>query len=156
MQVINNEQVLTIDCDDTLVLWKDPVDGEETVLVKDPYDGQLVRLVVHKPHVKLLKDRSARGCAIVVWSQSGSQWALAVVEALGVQDYVTLVISKPFAYVDDLPINEWLPKRTYLDPGIKYGSNDNITNQLGPLILGNDISHHSHPGVDMRGVLNGR
>lgn len=124
MYIFNeNERVLPVDCDDTLILWRDPKDGEETVDIVCPYDGKVVTLVKHKPNIKLLKDRHARGCSIKVWSQSGPQWAKAVVDALHLEDYVYLVEGKPFMIVDDLPASAWMPINTYLNPDIKYGSN---------------------------------
>ncbi len=116
---IPNEQVLGVDCDDTLVLWRDPEEGEETVDIVDPYDNRTVRLVVHKPHLKLIKDRAARGCAILVWSQGGPRWAKAVADALNVKYAVCM--AKPFAVVDDLPASVWLAERIYLKANSNYG-----------------------------------
>lgn len=117
-----SEQSLCCDVDDTLVLWDKPQDGQETITIIDPYDGHPVTLVVHKPHVKLVKDRYARGCSVTVWSQSGPQWAKAVVDALGLQEHVTHVRAKPFAIVDDLPAEAWLNNRIYLKPQSKFGT----------------------------------
>lgn len=121
MNYIEEEQVLGCDVDDTLVLWRKPEFGEETVTITDPYDNRDVILVIHKPHVKLLKDRKARGCAILVWSQAGPQWARAVVNALGLQNLNPLVMAKPFAIVDDLPATAWLNERIYIKPDSNYG-----------------------------------
>lgn len=117
---ITNEQVIGFDCDDTLILHKTPEVGDEIVKIVDPYDGVELSYVVHKPHVKLFKDRMARGCAILVWSQNGPQWAKAVTDALGLKP--TAILAKPFMVVDDLPINEWLNNRVYMDPHIPYGN----------------------------------
>ncbi len=117
---IKEEFVIGFDCDDTLILHKSAEDGEETVSITDPYDGSVCSYVIHKPHVKLFKDRMARGCAILVWSQSGPQWAKAVVDALGLVP--TAILGKPSMLVDDLPVEAWMGKRTYLDPKIRYGN----------------------------------
>lgn len=117
-----NEQNIGVDVDDTIVLWRKAEFGEQTVTVTCPYDGIPVVLVVHKPHVKLIKDRKARGCSIMVWSQSGPQWAKAVVDALGLQDVVDEVKGKPFMILDDLPPEVWLTNRVYLNPKSNYGS----------------------------------
>jgi hypothetical protein len=128
MIYISEEQVIGVDVDDTLVLHRAAKEGETTVDVLDPYDGTTVRLVVHKPHIKLIEDRTARGCAIIVWSQSGPQWAKAVVDALGIKP--ALICAKPFFVVDDLPINEWLNNRVYLNPEMSYGSGQLIVNDV--------------------------
>lgn len=117
-----NEQVVGCDVDDTLVLWRKPQDGEETIDITDPYDGQTKTLVIHKPHIKLLRDRKARGCAIIVWSQSGPQWARAVVNALGLDEVKPFIFAKPFMIIDDLPAEAWLSNRVYLKPTIGYGN----------------------------------
>lgn len=114
---IENEQVYMFDVDDTLIVWDDRFGqpGEGRVHVVDPYDGVSVYLRPHVRHVKLLKQMRGRGRFIVVWSQSGVQWAEAVVDALGLKDQVHLVMTKPQGYVDDLPVNEWMQNRIYLE-----------------------------------------
>lgn len=118
--LIENEQIITFDVDDTLILHRAPLEGEETVEIIDPYDGRVLSFVIHKPHIKLMGDRIARGCAIVVWSQNGPQWANAVVTALGLKP--TLIMAKPFMIVDDLPVEAWIGKRVYLEPNLAYGN----------------------------------
>ena len=117
---IENEQVIGFDCDDTLILHRNPIEGEQTVDVIDPYDGITRTYVIHKPHVKLMKDRMARGCAILMWSQNGPKWAKAVAEALDLKP--TLILAKPCMIVDDLPIQDWIGPRIYLKPNIRYGN----------------------------------
>lgn len=121
MQVIKNEQVICIDVDDTLVLHKRVEAGDTVVSFKDPYDGTARQLVVHMPHAKILRDRKARGATIVVWSQSGWAWAEAIVAAMGLQACVDFVASKPIAYIDDKPVEQWMAERIYLEPGSNYG-----------------------------------
>lgn len=120
----DSEQNIGFDVDDTLILWRKPLEGEETIDIICPYDGRSSTFVIHKPHIKLLKDRKARGCSIKVWSQSGPKWAKAVVDALGLQDHVSHVEGKPFMIVDDLPASVWMPNNTYLKPDIGYGNNN--------------------------------
>jgi hypothetical protein len=121
MQVIENEQVICVDVDDTLVLHKKSIKGDRTICITDPYDGSQRYLVVHTGHVKILKDRKSRGATIVVWSQNGWAWAKAVVVALNLQDNVDLIASKPIAIVDDKPASDWLAERIYLQPDSLYG-----------------------------------
>lgn len=120
MTFISNEQVIGFDCDDTLILHRQPNLGEETVEIVDPYDGTTGVYVVHKPHVKLFKDRMERGCAILLWSQNGPRWAKAVADALKLTP--TMILAKPFMIVDDLPVKKWIGKRLYLQPNIPYGN----------------------------------
>ncbi len=118
-QQIANEQVYMYDVDDTLVVWDDDFlrpDGGRVRIV-DPYDKNAVYLKPHVRHVKLLKQMHGRGRFIIVWSQSGVQWANAVVEALGLKDHVGLVMTKPSGYVDDLPSDKWMQNRIYLEQG---------------------------------------
>lgn len=117
---IENEQVIGFDCDDTLILHRAALEGEETVEVLDPYDGVTRTFVVHKPHVKLMKDRMARGCAVLMWSQNGPQWAKAVADSLKLKP--TLILAKPFMIVDDLPVQDWMGARVYMKPDIRYGN----------------------------------
>lgn len=121
MKVIRSEQLLCVDVDDTLIMHKKAKKGDTVVCFTDPYDGSQRYVVVHKPHVKILKDRKRRGATIVVWSQSGFQWAEAVVVALKLQAHVDFVASKPVAIMDDKPASDWLAERIYLNPDSLYG-----------------------------------
>lgn len=123
MKVIESEQLIYIDCDDTLVVWGNEHNPEfKEVEIVDPYDGQKVLLSAHAGHIKVLKDRKKRGSHITVWSASGYQWALAVVAALGLENYVDVVSSKPFMYIDDLEAKEILGERLYLGKNSSYGT----------------------------------
>lgn len=102
MQVVSSDKVIFFDVDETLV-QEHPGASLEVVceghktLVK-PLLENINRIHYHK----------ARGQTIVVWSNSGYKWALAVVEALGLTKQVDLVISKPWCYYDDLDSSKWL------------------------------------------------
>lgn len=121
MKVINSEQIICIDVDDTLVMHAKAKKRDNLVHITDPYDGFQRCLVMHVPHIKILKDRKARGATILVWSQSGHAWAEAVICALGLQDYVDYVLSKPTAYIDDKKVQDWMAERIYLEPDSLYG-----------------------------------
>jgi hypothetical protein len=116
-QVLDNEQIYMFDVDDTLICWDDKYFGpaEGRVAVTDPYDGVTVYLKPHSRHVKLLTQMAGRGRFVIVWSQSGAQWARAVVDALGIQEHVRLIMTKPQGYVDDLPCERWMRDRIFLE-----------------------------------------
>lgn len=73
----------------------------------------------HPGHVDILKDFYARGHHVVVWSAGGSDWAEAVVRALELTEWVTLVAPKPTWMIDDRRIGDFTDRegrRFYLDP----------------------------------------
>ncbi len=118
MNVVESEQVYMFDVDDTLILWDDKcLQGSEgKIAIVDPYDSKIVFLRPHTRHVKLLTQMFGRGRHIIVWSAGGYKWAVAVIEALGLEDKVHLVMTKPAGYVDDLECSKWLTNRIYLKP----------------------------------------
>lgn len=122
MKVISQESTVFIDCDDTLVLWGKIPKGRKAVKVISPHDGKEEILGIHAGHIKILKDRKARGSYIVVWSAGGFAWANAVVKALGLEQYVDLVMTKPHAYIDDKKAEEFMGEHIYLPPDSKYGT----------------------------------
>jgi phosphoserine phosphatase len=120
MQVIRNESVVCFDVDDTLVMWNH-VGTALKIPVECPYDGSSFDLTPHESHIKLLKNHKARGHIVVVWSQSGYAWAESVIKTLGLSEYVDFIMTKPRTYVDDLPVQEWLQDRVYIEPTSGWG-----------------------------------
>lgn len=113
MNVLENENIVCIDVDDTLVIWNVPPGREgETVLFNN--FGYAEWLLPHQAHIRLLKQFKVRGQHVIVWSQGGYQWAREVVKCLGLENYVDAVMSKPKWIIDDLPASAWM-KRSYLD-----------------------------------------
>lgn len=121
MKVVKNEQLVMVDCDDTLVMWGSENIDYKRVYITDPYDNKTVELRAHAGHIKVLKDRKARGAHVTVWSAGGYKWAEAVVRALNLEEYVDVVSSKPFMYIDDREAADILGERLYLGPNSKYG-----------------------------------
>lgn len=128
MKVIENENCLFFDVDDTLVMWgsqyvKEDDNGNlNTVSIASPFytpsmyatTSPIYQLVPHTKHIQYLKDSKQKNKnTIVVWSAGGWQWAEAVVKALGIEEYVDCVMSKPHAYVDDLNCKEFMGTRIY-------------------------------------------
>lgn len=96
------------DVDDTLVLWDQPIDETSFLfnLTGNPKYG-----VWLKPNTNItnkVKIFKQCGYCVVVWSQSGPEWAEGIVKQLGLVDYVDLVIAKPFYHYDDRPCTEWM------------------------------------------------
>lgn len=102
------------DVDDTLVLWFSQCDPALKVKIVCPYGGSETWLKPHARHIDLLKKHHGRGKTVIVWSAAGYRWAQAVVEALGLQDHVNFIMTKPMSYVDDLEASEILGSRIYL------------------------------------------
>lgn len=104
MYVVKSEHVIVCDVDDTLIHWDQnhtqPFEG--AVQVTCPHDGQISFHRPHKRHIGFIKKQKAKGYTIVVWSAAGTGWARAVVEALELQEYVDVVMSKPVKWIDDL------------------------------------------------------
>lgn len=118
MKVYENELTVFFDVDDTLLMWgeKPYEPGEGKVAVFDPNDKDMPHryLYPHTRHVQFLKKLKGRGYTVTVWSNGGWAWAEQAVIALGLQDYVDKVESKPIKIIDDLPYDETFPKRFYL------------------------------------------
>lgn len=124
MKIIDSEQLICVDCDETLLLWDTPVtpDNEKNVVTFfDPYAGYQVSVLTHPAHIKIVKDRKARGATIILWSQSGYQWAMQTAKACGLLEHVDYCASKPIAIIDDKPAADWLQEQIYLKPTSKYG-----------------------------------
>lgn len=121
MKVIFNEKIVPVDIDDTLVMHHDAESYEKQVIVEDPYhEGGKILLGVNEPMIKVLKDEKARGSFILVWSRGGYAWASTIIEALGLESYVDLIMTKPLVYLDDSEVSSWLKDRVYINPKVTY------------------------------------
>lgn len=106
---ITDKPTVYVDVDDTLIFWRDPLPTDDIVLVNGvpmAYCEKTVDSIIKHHH---------RKHPVVVWSAGGSDWAEAVVRALGLERQVSLVISKPQWFYDDKPANSFMPdiNRTY-------------------------------------------
>lgn len=99
--------VVCCDVDDTLVSW-DTQNDIEKVRIEDTENGLIFHLPAMKDNIQQLCSLKSTGHFIIVWSQAGSSWAKDVVNALGLQDIVDLVMSKPSYCIDDLPSYLWI------------------------------------------------
>lgn len=113
MHLIQCDNVAFFDVDDTLVTTDyGPHQFDETIDVES--HGISVKVIPIYRHIELLKQFKGRGFTVCVWSQGGWAWADAVIHTLELDEFVDLIICKPKWYVDDLPCQEFMGKRTYL------------------------------------------
>lgn len=123
MQVIRQEGIIYFDVDSTLIMHVDPTRLHPTkrLEIKDPIKEGMITVAKNEPMVRLLEEEYHRGSFIVVHSRGGYAWAENVITALGFQEWDKLLImSKPLAYFDDKPVEEWLPYRVYIKPDEIY------------------------------------
>lgn len=115
-KVFQNENVIPCDIDDTIVLY-DPEAPGGKITIQCPHSlhGEW-ELKKHEPHIRLVKEKLARGCIMIVWSQGGYAWANAVLEALGLDHENIHVYTKPNLYIDDKEAGHWMGPRLYLPP----------------------------------------
>lgn len=116
-QLIGNDMLVVIDCDDTLVIWNDNeywVNSSDKVELVDPYDKSVIYLYPHLQHINLIKKYKVQGYTVVVWSAAGCLWAKEVVDKLQINDCVDFIMSKPIKYVDDLNASGILGSRVYI------------------------------------------
>jgi hypothetical protein len=122
MKVIKNENIMTFDVDDTLILHLSEKElSKHTVLqVWDEIESKTICVGINKPMVRLLKEEIHRGNQVIVWSRGGYRWAASVLNALQLSDLNIIVMTKPLVYFDDKDVKEWLPYRVYLSPETVY------------------------------------
>lgn len=122
MNVIKSERVIFCDIDDTLIMHTKSAYHTyiDIVLIKDSVEGGHVEAYRNNSMIRLVKEEAARGSYIVAWSRGGYEWANAVIIALGLQEQVKQVMTKPYAYFDDSDISIWLKDRVYIEPNTNY------------------------------------
>ena len=113
MNVIDNEKTMFWDIDDTLVL-RSNLDPNNLLNVYCPYDYSTIVVTPHLEHIKCLKDHKARNYHITVWSHGGAKWAEAVIIALGLENYVDEIRTKPLKAFDDRPVAEIFGETIYI------------------------------------------
>lgn len=117
--ILKNDNVIFVDVDDTLILYKwTNKDITNLIDISLDDDGYKVTVLPHEEHIEMLKNFKGRGQGVVVWSQGGFAWAERVVRALALESYVDIIMTKPKWYADDLDCNDWMPNRIYLRKGL--------------------------------------
>ncbi len=119
LKVLKNERVIMCDIDDTLIMH---VSTGQNQAIKDPIRTRYIYVKVNAPMVRLLEEELARGSQVCVWSRGGYQWAVNVLEALGLDKLPQeiVVLTKPYAYFDDKDVSEWMKDRVYIAPDTHY------------------------------------
>src|SRR5688500_2762298 len=115
MIVVENEKTAYFDVDDTLVIHHREDDPRAKEFVYD--NGKYYytfHLVPHEKHIEELKLLHRTGWEVIVWSQGGSKWEKSVVETLGIQEFVDVVLTKPVRFYDDLRPEEFMVARNYV------------------------------------------
>lgn len=96
MKVIKSYRIVMMDTDDTIIMWK-KLDLDLPIVNINGRDFQ-----VHTKHVQKIHDYHLMGFKVIVWSTSGYQWAETVVKALGLENEVDFIMSKPHRIFDDV------------------------------------------------------
>lgn len=112
MITFKERKTVYFDCDDTLLEWK-TCNETTTGAIKIENNGHEFYKKVIFENVEALIDHSMAGHVIVVWSAGGSTWAETIVKALGIENYVDVVLNKPDFYYDDKDPSHWLPERQF-------------------------------------------
>lgn len=95
MNVIETEMVVAIDVDGTLI--RPNPKGS----IQLPYGSTICSFEPIVEHIELLKSYKQRGFFIMVWSHGGNRHARLTLEALKLERYVDLVLTKPSKHIDD-------------------------------------------------------
>lgn len=117
---IGSEKNYMVDVDDTLCMWNL---SQYPDLPREEIDcyGHISVVCFNQKNINLAKKLQKLGYHLIVWSQSGADWAEAVANKAGLTgvDFMT----KPRGYLDDLPADVWMGDRLWRHP-ITGESND--------------------------------
>lgn len=113
--VLANDRIVWVDCDDTLIMW-DLSAYPDLPRVKVQNSDEAAIVVPNLKNINTIKKFYKLGYKLIVHSGSGHLWAEAVVKALELQPYVTLIMSKPMYYFDDYSVVNWIGPRIWRDP----------------------------------------
>lgn len=116
MIYLDRGPIVFTDIDGTLV-DEIPVSNMYTITFKHPYQDREVHVLPNLRNIDLLKNWKARGRTVIAWSAAGHAWAFSVINALGLEDHVDIVMEKPIAYLDDLEAEMWMGQRVWLNDG---------------------------------------
>lgn len=126
--VLESSNTIFFDVDDTLIRWdtynrpnaSGPYNSPNPCLVniitvEDPHmKGHMMTFRPHLAHCHILIRNYHQGRTVIVWSAAGYKWAETIVKALGLEQYVSLILEKPSVICDDTPMENWHPKTIFL------------------------------------------
>jgi len=101
MRIEKNNNPTPFDVDDTLVVWPKDFRIYKPGRIAFMYGNEEVYLEEHSYHAMFLKHCYNRGDLVIVWSANGYAWAENVVQTLGLQSHVHIIMTKPVRHVDD-------------------------------------------------------
>ena len=107
MLLLDNDNLLVVDIDDTLLTWEPDKSRKKTITIR--FDKQIFTYHVMEENVEMLKLFRSRGAKIILWSQSGHKFVNKVAKALKLESYIDVACSKPKWTLDDLPASVWMP-----------------------------------------------
>lgn len=119
MNVIENENVIFFDVDDTLI--REPTEEEFknfNFISFTNFNINVGKTPINKNR-DLLRQFKARNYTVIVWSHGGYAWAKEVITKLGASEYVDYIMTKPRVYVDDISVNEWATRLHLAEKEIK-------------------------------------
>lgn len=110
---LTNEKLLYIDTDETLAVWDQDSYAEDVPEVTVNCYGVDASLQPHLANIKVIRKFHKLGYGIIIWSATGAEWAEAVSKAVGIDDLVTLYLTKPRYHMDDRPAPEWMGENVF-------------------------------------------
>jgi len=115
-----------VDVDDTLVLWDVSAHPEGEAISVD-FAGYTTHLVKHTKNINLVIKFAKLGYDVIVHSQTGHDWAEAISQAIGLDEYVKAYATKPKFYIDDLDASTWIGQRVWRSPSSGSEKDDYLT-----------------------------
>lgn len=108
---LSDKRTVYVDIDETIIGW-DHHSNPKATPIETANNGYLY-VVLHKEHIELVKNLYNIGWNVIVWSQGGSDHAEKVVQQVGLNGFVHMIVPKPECYIDDIPFEQQYIKRIY-------------------------------------------
>lgn len=116
MLTLKDDKVIFTDVDDTLIIWPHNLHKYPNIETFEiGINGPKMIVAANLEMIQFLHSVAAAGVSIVVWSRSGYAWAEHVVKVLQLDNIVSMVVSKPYMFMDDKPITD-LGETTWFGP----------------------------------------
>lgn len=113
MLTVPNDKILCVDIDGTLVDYVSVKDKFDHII---SYGDVLVYLKERKMNRALMvHHKEVRDYFIIVWSANGKEWATKIIELLGLESQVDLIMTKPREYLDDKSVEKWMTNQIFVE-----------------------------------------